>query len=161
MTGYGPQRYAEIAAAAGDALEPSRRRAIDAACEDPQSPDPVAGYAQLYGGNEHDRRARPGQTPWSRLHKLGPAFFTKFLYFAVPGALILDKRVARAVHALSELRYLVTPDGRSVTWTPYRYAVYLHWMRQTAQAAGIRPDELEFTLFQLPSGLVTGQDAGQ
>jgi hypothetical protein len=122
-------------------------------------PDPVAGYAQLYGGHEHDRRAEPGQAPWSRLHKLGPAFFTKFLYFAVPGALILDNRVARAVRERSELQHLVTADGRSVPWTPYRYVVYLHWMRQTAHVLGVRPDELELTLFQPPTDPMAEQDA--
>jgi hypothetical protein len=78
-------------------------------------------------------------------------FFTKFLYFAVPGALILDNRVANGVRDLSALPYLVTADRRSVAWTPYRYAVYLHWLCQTAQMIGVRPDVLEYTLFSAPA----------
>lgn len=66
----------------------------------------------------------------------GPAFFTKFLYFCTPGALILDNRLANAVCRLSRLPYLVTGNGRSLAWTPYRYSVYLHWMNQTARTAG-------------------------
>ena len=88
-------------------------------------------------------RAAAGQEPWSRLHKFGPAFFTKFLYFSTPGALILDNRVARAVHERSGLPHLVTGDGRSLAWTPYRYAVYLHWMQQTARAVDTTPEMLE------------------
>jgi len=93
--------------------------------------DPVAGYACLYGGYDYEDRAAPGQEPWSRLRGFGPAFFIKFLYSSKPGALILDNWLAAAVHRLSQLPYLVTRDGRSVTWTPYRYSVYLHWMAQT------------------------------
>ena len=148
ITGYGPRRYREIIDAAGTMLEPSLHRTLDAIYHDPQSPDPIVGYAQLYGGYKPDHRAPPGQHPWSRLHKLGPAFFTKFLYFAVPGALILDNRVANAVYEHSRLPYLVTAERRSVAWTPYRYAVYLHWMWQTAEMVGVRPETLEFTLFR-------------
>lgn len=159
MTGYGPRRYREIVDAAGAMLESSLRRVLEAIYQDPQSPDPVAGYAELYGGYERDRRARPGQAPWSRLHGLGPAFFTKFLYFAVPGALILDNRVANAVYERSALQHLVTAERRSVSWTPYRYAVYLHWMRQTAQTIGVSPETLELTLFQPPTDPTAEQDA--
>lgn len=124
--GYGPHRLRDIRAAAGDLLEPSLQGALDAMAEDPASPDPIAGYACLYGGYDYQDRAAPGQPPWSRLHGFGPAFFTKFLYFSTPSALILDNRLANAVHRLSQLPYLVTGDGRSLTWTPYRYSVYLH-----------------------------------
>jgi hypothetical protein len=140
--GYGPRRLREICAAAGDRLEPSLQSALDAAGKDPASADPIAGYACLYGGNDYQDRAAPGQPPWSRLHGFGPAFFTKFLYFSTPGALILDNRLANAVHRLSQLPNLVTEDGRSLTWTPYRYAVYLHWMTQTARAVGVAPELL-------------------
>jgi hypothetical protein len=160
MTGYGPHRYREIIDAAESRLEPSLQKALDAACCSRDSSNPIAGYAQLYGGyarNASDR-ATPGQEPWSRLHGLGPAFFTKFLYFAVPGALILDNNVAKAVHDLSNLPNLVTDDGQSVAWTPYRYAVYLHWMRQTAEAVGVWPAMLELTLFKPPTDPMDDQD---
>lgn len=151
--GYGPRRLLDIRAAAGDRLEPSLRRALDAVHEDPASPDPIVGYARLYGGYDHHDRAAPGEDPWSRLRGFGPAFFTKFLYFSTPGALILDNRLANAVYGLSHLPNLVTRDGLSLAWTPYRYAVYLHWMTQTARAVGVEPELLEITLFQPPGDL--------
>jgi hypothetical protein len=151
--GYGPRRLRDICAAAGDRLEPSLQSALDAAGKDPASLDPIAGYACLYGGYDYQDRAAPGQPPWSRLHGFGPAFFTKFLYFSTPGTLILDKRLASAVRRLSQLPNLATEDGRPLTWTPYRYAVYMHWMTQTAQTVGVAPDLLELTLFQPPGSL--------
>ena len=75
------------------------------------------------------------------------------MYFSTPGALILDNRLANAVYRLSQLPNLVTGDGRSLTWTPYRYSVYLHWMTQTALIVGVAPDFLELTLFQPPGSL--------
>jgi hypothetical protein len=144
-------------AAAGSSLEPSLQRALDAANADPAAPAPVAGYASLYGG--HQDRAAPGQEPWARLHGYGPAFFTKFLYFSTPGALILDNRLANAVHQRSQLPHLVTSKRQSLAWTPYRYAVYLHWMQQTAQRADTEPGLLELTLFQPPGDLADENDA--
>ena len=99
--GYGPRRLRSIRAAAGDQLELSLQRALDAVGKDPAQLDPIAGYACLYGGYDYEGRAAPGREPWSRLRGFGPAFFTKFLYFCTPGALILDKRVANAVYRLS------------------------------------------------------------
>lgn len=154
-TADGPHRLRQILNAAGNGLEPALQHVIDMTFADPESPDPVAGYAQLYGGYEN--RAAPGAQPWDRLRGYGPAFFTKFLYFVAPGALILDNRLAKAVHGLSDMPNLVTADGRSLAWTPYRYAVYVHWMRQTAQAIGVRSDLLEVMLFE-PPGELADQD---
>jgi hypothetical protein len=159
MTGYGPRRYRDIIAAAGTRLEPSLQHALTEVNRDEKSPDPIAGYAQLYGGYDYDHRAPAGQGPWSRLNKFGPAFFTKFLYFSTPGALILDNRLANAVYKRGKLPYLVTQDGRSQAWTPYRYAVYLHWMRQTARTVGVSSEMLEATLFQPPADPLGEQDA--
>lgn len=117
------------------------------------------GLRPAIGGYEYETRAAPGQEPWSRLHGFGPAFFTKFLYFSTPGALILDKRLATAVHKLSGLPYLITKDARALAWTPYRYAVYLHWMRQTAERADVSPEMLEVTLFEPPADPMDEQDA--
>jgi hypothetical protein len=161
-TGYGPSRLRSILEAAGAKLEPSLQRALAAGRTEPEAPDPIAGYAQLYGGylsKESDKRAAPGAPDWTRLRGYGPAFFTKFLYFALPGALILDNRLANAVHNLSGLPNLVTADGRSWPWTPYRYAVYLHWMRQIADAVDVEPDLLELTLFQPPGDIADEHDA--
>ncbi len=157
--GYGPRRLRDIRAAAGDQLEPALQRALDAVDADPASPDPVAGYAYLYGGTDPHDRVAPGREPWSRLRGYGPAFFTKFLYFSTPGALILDNRLANAVHKLSRVPHLVTGNRQSLAWTPYRYAVYLHWMAQTAQTAGTDPELLELTLFQPPAALSDENDA--
>ena len=82
--GYGPRRLRRIRSRAGDRLEPALRRVLDAVSKDAVAPDPVAGYARLYGGQASQDRAAPGQEPWSRLHGFGPAFFTKFLYFGRP-----------------------------------------------------------------------------
>jgi hypothetical protein len=76
-----------------------------------------------------------------------------------PGALILDNRLANAVYSLSGLPHLVSGKGRSLAWTPYRYAVYLHWMRQTADAVGAEPEMLELALFQQPEDLDDEHDA--
>jgi hypothetical protein len=158
-TGYGPGRYRAICAAAGDRLEPSLQRVLAEIHQDPGSPEPIAGYAQLYGGYEYAHRAAPGQEPWSRLHGFGPAFFTKFLYFCAPGALILDNRLANVVYGRSRLSYLVTGKGCSLAWTPYRYAVYLHWMGQTARAIGVEPELLESSLFRPPGDLNNEHEA--
>ena len=161
-TGYGPSRLRGVLGAAGESLETSLQRALAAASEEPGQPDPIAGYAYLYGGwisDDSDKRAAPGSLAWARLRGYGPAFFTKFLYFAVPGALILDNRLASAVSDLSSMPNLVTSDGRSWPWTPYRYAVYLHWMRQTADAVGIEPELLEVTLFEPPGEIADERDA--
>jgi hypothetical protein len=149
--GYGPRRHRDILAAAGNGLEASLTRTLKAIREDDGQSDPIAGYAQLYGGCDYDARAEPGDERWSRLHGFGPAFFTKFLYFSTPGALILDARMARVVKQLSNLDHLVGSNGGIPAWTPYRYCVYLHWMEQTAQAAGVQPDMLEVTLFEPPA----------
>lgn len=151
--GYGPRRLRDIRAAAGERLEPALRRALDAVDKDPDSPDLIAGYACLYGGYDDQDRAAAGQEPWCRLHGFGPAFFTKFLYFSSPGALILDNRLANVVSKLSQMPHLVTGNGLSLAWTPYRYSVYLHWMNQTARAAGVEPELLELALFQPPGEL--------
>ncbi len=159
QAGYGPCRLRDIRAAAGNGLEPALQRALTEISKDPRSPDPIAGYTCLYGGDDHKNRAAPGTAPWARLRGYGPAFFTKFLDFSTPGALILDNRMANAVYRLSRLPFLVTCDGHSLPWTPYRYAVYLHWMRQTARAIGIEPDMLELTLFQPPPDANDEHDA--
>ncbi len=146
MTGYGPTRYRAIVEGAGQRLEPALQRALTAARE-----DPIAGYAVLYGGHDPKARAAPHQPPWGRIHRYGPAFFTKLLYFATPGALILDSVLAAAVHRLSGIAHLVTADHRSLPWSPYRYAVYLNWMNHTAQRLAVEPDVLECTLFRAPA----------
>jgi hypothetical protein len=106
------------------------------------------------------------------VHRLGPAFLTKFLYFAglvLPGTkglspLILDMKLARVLrrhatrvgHAAGyewagPIARRIWRDGG---WTPHRYDVYLRWMyavndRLTAEVNGwpASPDILELALF--------------
>ena len=148
--GYGPRRYNAICAIAGDHLEQKLRRVLDATGDDSDYFDPVAGYALLYGGDDDKHRAAPQDQRWSRLHGYGPAFFTKFLYFSTPGALILDARMARAVLKLSGMNHLINPGGGVPAWTSYRYSLYLHWMNQAAHAVSVSADLLEATLFRPP-----------
>jgi hypothetical protein len=138
--GYGPHRYREIVASANGRLHDMLAAAAAAQ-------DVIAGYAMLFGGNDPKHRAAPNTEPWARIHNFGPAFFTKFLYFTTPGALILDNVLAKKANALSKMSYLVQTNGQSYAWSPYRYAVYLHWMRPTAARLECGPDELELTLF--------------
>ncbi len=140
--GYGPRRYRDIVESSAGQLDLMLSRAVEASSE-----NPVAGYAMFYGGDNPESRTPANREPWCRIEGFGPAFFTKFLYFTTPGALILDNVLARKVAALSGMPHLVTRAGRSRAWSPYRYAVYLHWMRQTATMLDCSPDELELTLF--------------
>jgi hypothetical protein len=142
-TGYGPARYRKVAAAGEAQLAAAVSAGLDRA-----SQDVIDGYAAFYGGYEPRRRARPFAEPEHRIHQLGPAFFTKLLYFTTDGALILDNVIANAVHRFSRLPYLVTASGESRAWSPYRYAVYLHWMNQTAERLGVPPDLLELAMFR-------------
>ncbi|WP_436533790.1 hypothetical protein [Actinoplanes sp. HUAS TT8] len=125
--GYGRSRYDKIRSGA-----PHLGRTLEQVREIGLGQGPIFAYAQLYGGPDYDRRTRPGTLPWSRIASYGPAFFTKFLYFTVPGALILDARLAARVARLTGNESGYLKNGRPVAWTPFRYAVYLHWMRQAA-----------------------------
>ena len=142
--GYGPHRYREIVQRTHGQLDEMLTAAAEAARE-----DVIAGYAQFYGGHDPMQRASANTAGWSRIDNFGPSFFTKFLYFTTPGALILDNVLARRVRDLAGIPHLVVGRGRSVAWSPYRYAVYLKWMHQTAHALDAAPDELELTLFTL------------
>jgi hypothetical protein len=147
--GYGPHRYRKIVTSTHGRLDEMLTAAAAAAVEDDED-DVIAGYAMFFGGHDPNHRAAPSAEPWTRIDGFGPAFFTKFLYFTTSGALILDNVLAKKVKALSNMPYLVRPNGQSFEWSPYRYAVYLHWMRQTAERLECAPDELELTLFALP-----------
>ncbi|QZH65405.1 hypothetical protein [Mycolicibacterium farcinogenes] len=139
---YGPRRYRDIVESTAGQLDLILARAADAS-----STHPIAGYAMFYGGDTPESRASANREPWCRIRGFGPAFFTKFLYFTTPGALILDNVLARKVAVLSGIPHLVTRTGRSRAWSPYRYAVYLHWMHQTGLLLDCTPEELELTLF--------------
>ncbi|OEJ28506.1 hypothetical protein AR457_32625 [Streptomyces agglomeratus] len=150
-TGYGPHRLKEILA------EPNVAEALARAGAALQAEGAVAAYRVLYGA----------------VRGLGPAFFTKFLYFldlamdtpAAPRALILDQRVARVVRGHATRVGLDTgmPSAPDVAawiwsdggWTPHRYGVYVRWAEAAAAqlaSSGIgwpeaSPDLLELALF--------------
>jgi len=150
-TGYGPHRLKEILD------EPNVSDALVKAGATLREEGAVAAYRMLYGA----------------VRGLGPAFFTKLLYFldlamdtpTVPRALILDQRVARVVrtHATRvglEMELTAASDVAAWTWsdggwTPHRYGVYLRWITAAAEqlvSSGIEwpesnPDLLELALF--------------
>lgn len=79
-----------------------------------------------------------------RIPGLGPAFGTKYLYFASPRAapaLILDKLVSTALERTSPLRLNPVP------WKEPTYARYTVTMGIWARHLEIQPDELEQVLF--------------
>src|SRR5215212_2347069 len=102
--------------------------------------DPEAAYASL-----HPRR--------NRIYGLGPAFSTKFLYFAGAGAddhpcLILDARVARRLRHDCGWTSLTGTTG----WPPATYVRYLRLLSRWADelSSGDRAvalDEIEYVLF--------------
>ncbi len=81
----------------------------------------------------------------------GPPFFTKLIYFAGEqvGGLILDRVLAQAVFDITAMPHLLDAAGNQIDWIPYRYAVYLYWMQQTAARlpGSPRADTLERALF--------------
>ncbi|NMR32379.1 8-oxoguanine DNA glycosylase OGG fold protein [Crystallibacter degradans] len=88
-----------------------------------------------------------------RIRMLGPAFATKFLYFAqgpeaTPRHLILDKVIA------GKLRPFAWPDSPPDSWWPGTYANYCmlmsRWAVDAAIQAGhpVRADEIEYSLFR-------------
>jgi hypothetical protein len=79
-----------------------------------------------------------------RIAGLGPAFGTKYLYFASPRdapALILDKLVSTALERTSPLRLNPVP------WKERTYSIYTVTMGIWARHLEIQPDELEQVLF--------------
>ncbi|MFI6024955.1 8-oxoguanine DNA glycosylase OGG fold protein [Amycolatopsis magusensis] len=98
--------------------------------------NPAAAYTLL-------RPVRRNVIPW-----LGPAFFTKFLYFAGGGApehpcLILDSVVAMALRDHAGWKSL--PTGN---WSAQTYQRYCDLLARWARRHGRAPDELERALFR-------------
>jgi hypothetical protein len=98
--------------------------------------DPGGAYALLL-------RPSPGAITY-----LGPAFFTKFLYFAGGGSpdhpcLILDARVAKSLHAIGW-----TSLHTHGPWPTKTYLRYLGLMSRWANEHNAAPDELELTLYK-------------
>ncbi|MER5493776.1 hypothetical protein [Streptomyces sp. NPDC002490] len=151
-TGYGPHRLEAVLA------EPGAEEALGAAVAELRERGAVAAYRGLRG----------------TVRGLGPAFFTKFLYFldlaepapVGPRALVLDQRVARVVRAWAQrvgaAAGVASAAGTAAWtwsdggWTAHRYAVYLELMSAAraqladagvgAPAAGV--DLVELAFFQ-------------
>lgn len=86
---------------------------------------------------------------------LGPAFFTKFLYFAGGGegevpCLILDARVSRSLHAAGWDGLSTSGGSFSFNWYTDTYVSYCELLAQWARdhGGGARPDEFERALFE-------------
>lgn len=88
-----------------------------------------------------------------RIYYLGPAFASKYLYFATgttaaPRCLILDGVVAR------KLRPLVWPNAPTAGWWPATYGRYCalleRWaVEQSLLGRPTQPDQIEMALFRL------------
>jgi hypothetical protein len=148
-TGYGGRRFAQIAAREG--VEDTLAQAVAALDAD----GAAAAYHRL-------RRAIKG---------LGPAFYTKFLYFAAtsdtpgPAPVILDARVAASLREVTSgltgaagtphAEDLATWLWRGPTWTTHRYEAYLdladratrHLHQVTGGVWPARADTFELALF--------------
>jgi hypothetical protein len=88
-----------------------------------------------------------------RIKWLGPAFSTKFLYFAqgstvIPRYVILDEVVA------TNLRPTAWPSAPSTAWWPSTYGAYCLLMKNWAEKAQLRsghettPDQIELAVFR-------------
>lgn len=124
----------------------------------------TAGVAAREGDREkaYSTLIRPGG---GKIPGLGPAFFTKYLYFAGgmwpgPGngrrCLILDARVAAALRK-TDGAWSPSPPGRSsYNWYTRSYVAYCDlldmWARQLTAQIGhdVRADEIERALFGGP-----------
>jgi hypothetical protein len=101
---------------------------------------PVGAYTGWRTGGEH------------RLLHLGPAFFTKVIYFAgwpehepdrIPKPLILDQYVAAAFNQVTDMTW-----PRTWNWTPLYYEHYIYQALMWAAEWGCEPDVIERTLFE-------------
>jgi transcriptional regulator with XRE-family HTH domain len=108
---------------------------------------PVAAY-RLLVGNEGNAHAIKG---------LGPAIFTKFLYFAGGveaersagplRPLILDHRVAASLSRLVTDGHLAAASPRAHPWPAHWYELYVRLAQRWAEDLGTSPDVVEWLLW--------------
>ncbi|MEU9738493.1 hypothetical protein AB0E12_04760 [Micromonospora chersina] len=139
MWGYGPIGYGPWRAARSLEGDPDGKRLVHALeglrAPAPDEDDLRTAYQRLRDPKE------------SRLPRLGPAFFTKLLYFAgyQRGAsgrqpLILDSVVRRRLPVDAGVR-------RESGWVSEEWLAYLGWAADQAHRRGIEADEVEMALF--------------
>jgi hypothetical protein len=113
---------------------------------------PVTAYRYLAGDED----------PTHAVRRLGPAIFTKLLYFAggVEGEraagplrpLILDHRVADAVSRLAVGEHLTVESPKSRPWPTHWYERYLELAHGWAEQLGTAPDVVEWLLWSHGQG---------
>jgi|GEM_PF-3551969 len=166
-TNVGPTRFEKMLAFGTAEIAASLRTAVDVL----QTKGSVAAFSAL------SLRGLPGlDVPNVRIPGFGPAFFTKFLYFAArPLAvkddqpLILDRRVAdslrRRTTEILRDRPWVSPEGLAAWawpvggWSAHRYQAYLRYaaaatrrMREVSAEWPDRTDPIEVALFTWRDG---------
>lgn len=103
--------------------------------------------AAAAGASEEGDIRKAYRSLYKKVPNLGPAFFTKFLYFtgdrrsADPQCLILDSRVSYAIFALTGLDFFAE---KATT-----YEGYCQRVAQWSKDYGAASDEIEFRLYQL------------
>jgi hypothetical protein len=104
------------------------------------SEGPIAAYASLTRGAPNSIRF------------LGPAFFTKYMYFAAghltdvsPSPLILDRKVARALRK-AHAGWSIGTHG----WSADTYGRYLDYAHGLAVRQRVSPGAVELALFRSP-----------
>ncbi|MFF4807108.1 hypothetical protein ACFY03_02650 [Micromonospora chersina] len=139
MWGYGPIGYGPWRTARSLEGDPDGKR-LAYALEGLRAPAPDEDALRT----AYQRLRDPKE---SRLPRLGPAFFTKLLYFAgyrrgAPGRqpLILDSVVRRRLPVDAGVR-------RESGWVSEEWLAYLGWAADQARRRGIEPDEVEMALF--------------
>jgi hypothetical protein len=125
--GYGPHRTNNML------RPPETPTKLLAVARSVRNDGAVMGYKRLSGD--------------CRIPGLGPAFGTKFLAFcqpsgAKPAALIHDDLVA------SWLGQHSRPDLGATTWSPPVYEAYLEQMHAWADALELKPEAVEYLIFQ-------------
>lgn len=108
--------------------------------------DPREAYSSLI---------RPGRAVVPRF---GPAFFSKFLYFASEGTeprcLVLDALVARGLYTSGwSLAPTYPTKSFSYNWYTDTYVAYCELLARWAQDLGTEPDMLERALFEHGKGI--------
>lgn len=110
-------------------------------------------FTDARDGRVREAYARLVQPGKATIPYLGPAFFTKFLYFTSSGvesrSLILDARVARSLYDLGWSTGRNYPSKTfSYNWYTDTYVSYCELLAGWAKKLGTEPDVIERILFE-------------